>query len=102
MPERSDPPTPDKPDDAELRRLAPARLDEMSGALRKAWADYNMARAEDRKAHERVDEYAEIINGIRVVNNQEPIDFHRSGGWDGGPVLPDDPTGEYPAGDVTR
>jgi len=106
VPELPDPPTPDEPDDEELRRLAPARLEEMSGAtlgaLRKAWAGYKMARAEDRKAHRRMDEYAEIINGIRVVNDQEPIDFDQREGWDGGPILPEDPTEEYPVGDGTR
>jgi hypothetical protein len=106
VPERPDPPTPDEPDDEELRRLAPVRLEEMSGAtlgaLRKAWAGYKMARAEDREAHERMDEYAEIINGIRVVNDQEPIDFDQRDGWDGGPVLSDDPNEEYPVGDGTR
>jgi len=72
------------------------------GALRKAWAGYKMARAEDREAHERMDEYAEIINGIRVVNDQEPIDFDQREGWEGEPILPEDPTEEYPVGDGTR
>jgi len=72
------------------------------GALRKAWAGYKMARAEDREAHERIDEYTEIISGIRVVNDQEPVDFNQREGWDGGPILPEDPTEEYRVGDGTR
>jgi len=72
------------------------------GGLRKAWAGCKMARAEDREAHERMGEYAEIINRIRVVNEQEPIDFDQRQGWGGGSVLPDDPTEEYPVGDGTR
>jgi hypothetical protein len=30
------------------------------------------------------------------------IDFDQRDGWDRGPVVPDDPTEEYPVGDGTR
>ena len=44
-----------------------------------------------------MDEYAAIINGVRAVNGQPPIDFDARQGWSGGEVLPDDPGESYPA-----
>jgi hypothetical protein len=90
-----------EPDDGEIAALAPADdPEELSGpalrTLKKAWSGYKMARAEDRKAHDRMAEYAGIINGVRAVNGQEPIDFEAQSGWDGGEVLPDDPDDTYP------
>lgn len=105
-PEMYEQPVVEEPTDEELAEIAPSRPEELSGstlrALKKAWAGYRMGRAEDRQAHEHMEKYAEIINGIRVVNRQEPLDFDHREGWDGGEVLPDDPTEDFPVGNGNK
>ena len=101
-PPEYEPPTPEEPTDEELAEIAPQPPGELSGpalrALKKAWAGYRAARAEDRQAHDHMDKYAEIINGVRAVNGQDPLDFDERPGWSGGAVVPDDPDEEFPAG----
>jgi hypothetical protein len=96
------PEPPAEPSDDELAEIAPLPEAEMTGqayrALKKAWTGYKLARRDAHQAHAEADEYARVINGIRAVNDQEPLDMD-SLEWSGGPVLPDDPTEEYPAPD---
>jgi hypothetical protein len=96
------PDPPAEPSDEELAEIAPLPEAEMTGqayrALKKAWTGYKLARRDAHKAHAEADEYARVINGIRAVNDQEPLDMDALE-WRGGPVLPDDPTEEYPAPD---
>jgi hypothetical protein len=96
------PEPPGPPSDEELAEIAPLPEAEMTGqayrALKKAWTGYKLARRDAHQAHAEADEYARVINGIRAVNDQEPLDMD-SLEWSGGPVLPDDPTEEYPAPD---
>jgi hypothetical protein len=96
------PKPPDPPSDEELAEIAPLPEAEMTGqayrALKKAWTGYKLARRDAHQAHAEADEYARVINGIRAVNDQEPLDMD-SLEWSGGPVLPNDPTESYPAPD---
>ena len=109
IPEKPDPITP--PSDEELAQIAPTSPGadvegEMTGsayrAISKAWSGYKLARVEAREAHGEADRYAAVINGIRAVNGQEPLDFQEIEEWAGGEVMPDDPTEEYPAPEGTE
>lgn len=107
-PADADPDVPEKPDpfiappDEELAKTAPTSTpDQLQPAalraLKKAWTGYKAARGQAREAHQEAEHYAAVINGIRSVNDQEPLDFDQIDEWDGGRVMPDDPTEEYPA-----
>lgn len=109
-PDRPEEPEPDfegpplqEPTDEELRELAPVRPGEMTGptmrALKKAWTGYKLARTEAREAHAEAEDYAQVINGIRVVNGQELLEFEEIEEWGGGQIVPEDPTEEFPVGD---
>jgi len=92
----------DAPSDDELARLDPTPSDDsLPGparrALKKAWSGYKLARVDTRKAQENAEKYAEIINGVRAVNGQDPLDFDTLDGWAGGEVMPDDPSETYPS-----
>lgn len=92
---------PEPPSDEELAEIAPTPdVDELRPealrALQKAWTGYRIARSDARDAHDNAEEYARIINGVRAVNGQEPLDFEEIEEWSGGPVLPEDPTEEFP------
>lgn len=93
------PEKPPEPTDDELAEIAPTKQpDELRPealrALKKAWSGYKIARADDRQAHREMEKYAGIINGVRAVNGQDPIDFDGTR-WEGGEVLPDDPDEEF-------
>lgn len=97
----AEPEMPAEPSDDELADLAPTSTpDELRPAalraLKKAWTGYKVARSDARKSQAEAEEYASIINGVRAVNDQEPIDFDAQE-WEGGEVMPDDPTETYPA-----
>jgi hypothetical protein len=102
-PEASEPPA------QELAQIAPTPTDdteELKGmpgpalrALKKAWSGYKTARQEQREATERANHYAEVINGVRAVNGQDPLTFDELEGFAGGAVMPDDPTETYPSDD---
>ncbi|SHL68363.1 hypothetical protein [Haladaptatus paucihalophilus] len=103
-------PDAERPSDEELAQLAPTPTDDPAAmheqlpgpalrALRKAWGGYRAARANERNAVEKAEHYAEIINGIRAVNGQDPLSFERLDGWAGGDPLPDDPTETFPGPD---
>lgn len=82
----------------------PARAEaDLSGpalrALKKAWSGYKLARQEQREAVDRQQHYAEVINGIRAVNGQDPLTFEDLDGFDGGDPVPSDPTEEFPTAD---
>jgi hypothetical protein len=68
-------------------------------ALKKAWGGYKASRVEAREAHDEAEHYARVINGIRAVNGQDPLDFEKIEKWEGGRLLPQDPTEEFPAPD---
>lgn len=36
-----------------------------------------------------------MINGVRAVNGQDPLNFEEIDEWSGGEILPDDPTKEF-------
>lgn len=95
-------------DESELAAIAPTPEAEQTGeqelsgrvygALRKAWGGYRASLADARDARDEARHYAEVINGIRVVHGQEPIDFDGMDGF-GGQVVSDDPDEMYPAGE---
>ena len=95
-------------DDSELAAIAPTPEPAQSGeqelsgrvygALRKAWGGYRASLADAREGRDQARHYAEVINGIRVVHGQEPIDFDGMDGFSG-PVVSDDPDEMYPAGE---
>lgn len=95
-------------DDSELAAVAPTPEPEQTGeqelsgrvygALRKAWGGYRASLADARDGRDQARHYAEVINGIRVVHGQEPIDFDGMDGFSG-PVVSDDPDETYPAGE---
>jgi hypothetical protein len=98
---------PEEPSDDELAEIAPTRSTDaavetqMTGAayraLKKAWGGYKAARAQARQSHDWAEQYAAVINGIRSLNDQEPLDFQGIEEWGGGRVMPDDPSEEFPA-----
>jgi hypothetical protein len=87
----------------EIERLTRTAAVEMgedpSAVFRKAWGGYKLARKNERKAVENAEKYAEIINGVRAVNGQDPLEFEELDGWAGGEQLPDDPSEEFPTDD---
>ncbi len=103
-------PDAERPSDDDLAKLAPIPSDDPTEmhqqlpgpallALRKAWGGYRAARAEERSAVGKAEQYAEIINGVRAVNGQDPLSFEKLDGWAGGEPLPDDPTETFPGPD---
>jgi hypothetical protein len=102
--EEEEPEPPSEPSDEELAELAPTETPtEMQPpayrALKKAWTGYKLARQEAREAHDEAENYAEIINGIRAVHDQEPLDFDEIEEWSGGAVMPDPAEETFPAPD---
>ncbi|MBZ6496009.1 hypothetical protein [Natrinema longum] len=107
------PDPPEEPSDEELAQLAPTPepddvgRDRLPGpaltALKKAWSGYKLARTETREAQDEAEHYAGVINGIRAVHGQDPLEFDDLDGFEGGRVMPDDPTEEFPTeeGEIT-
>lgn len=103
------PEPPEEPTDEELARIAPTPdpddvgRDRLPGpalaALKKAWSGYKLARTEARDAQDDAEHYAEVINGIRAVHGQNPLEFDDLEGFEGGEILPDDPNETYPTAD---
>jgi hypothetical protein len=65
------------------------------GALSKAWNAYRASRAEAEEAREQAEKWASVINGIRMVNGQPPMDFEALSDMDRQPI-PDSDEETFP------
>jgi hypothetical protein len=97
-----------EPSDAELAAIAPEpsnapkatynNLDDVAlRTLRKAWTSYKAARSDAREQFETAEDMARVINGVRVVHGQDPLDFEAME-FEGGELLPEN-SDEFPAPD---